>query len=114
MPDTSLSQHQFHVLLAVADRALHGTAIMEDVLDRTDGRLRLWPGTLYGTLHALSERRLVREVDPPPDAPTDRGKRRFYEITPAGRRLLADEVRLLAGIVRDAKAKRVIERAEPV
>jgi DNA-binding PadR family transcriptional regulator len=113
MPDESLSLHRFHVLLAIADRPLHGTAIMEEVLNRTHGKLRLWPGTLYGTLRGLADDGLVREVDPPRGAPTERGKRRFYQITPTGRRLLEDEVSRLAELVRDAKAKRVFRGPEP-
>jgi DNA-binding PadR family transcriptional regulator len=113
MPHTSLSLHRFHILLALADHTLHGTAIMEEVLNRTRGKLRLWPGTLYGTLRGLAEDGFVREVDPPPGAPTERGKRRFYQITPGGRRLLEEEVSRLAELVRHAKAKRVLRGPKP-
>lgn len=95
----------FHILLSVADRALHGTAIMEDVLDRTDGEVRLWPGMLYGSLSELEEEGWIVEVDPPADAPTEGGRRRFYTITPEGRSVLGEEVARLAGLVRAARAK---------
>src|SRR5688572_1477144 len=113
MTDDSLSLHRFHILLAIADHPLHGTAIMEDVLNRTHGRLRLWPGTLYGTLRGLADDGLVREVEPPRGAPNERGKRRFYQITPVGRRLLEDEVSRLAELVRHAREKRVLRGPEP-
>ncbi|MEX2471641.1 MAG: PadR family transcriptional regulator [Gemmatimonadota bacterium] len=102
-----MKPHWFHILLAVADQALHGTAIMEEVLDRTEGELRLWPGMLYGSLKEMDDAGWIEEVPPPDDAPTEGGKRRFYRITAAGRGALADEVDRLAGFVRDARAKRI-------
>jgi DNA-binding PadR family transcriptional regulator len=113
MPDAALSLHRFHILLALADQPLHGTAIMEEVLNRTNGKLRLWPGTLYGTLRALADDGLLREIDPPRGAPTERGKRRFYQITPKGSRLLEEEVSRLAELVQHARAKRVLRGPKP-
>ncbi|MDH3224387.1 MAG: helix-turn-helix transcriptional regulator, partial [Gemmatimonadota bacterium] len=56
MPRTPrLKRQWFHILLSIADGPLHGTAIMEEVLDRTDGDVRLWPGMLYGCLKDLTE-----------------------------------------------------------
>lgn len=108
MPITgNLKPHWFHILLSVADKPMHGTAVMEEVLDRTDGDLRLWPGMLYGSLKDLADHRWITEVEPPDDAPTEGGKRRFYAITDAGRRVLRDEVERLAAFVRVARAKRV-------
>ena len=52
---TRLKDHWFHILLALAERELHGTAIMEEVLERTSGQLRLWPGKLYGALKELTD-----------------------------------------------------------
>ena len=114
MPDVqSLKPHWFHILLSLADRDLHGTAIMEDVLERTDGELRLWPGMLYGSLKDLAAEGLIQEVEPPADAPTEGGKRRFYGITPSGRRALHAEVERMASFVRVARAKRVGDDLEP-
>ncbi|MEM7416011.1 MAG: PadR family transcriptional regulator [Gemmatimonadota bacterium] len=101
----TLKPHWFHILLALADKDLHGTAIMEEVLERTDGQLRLWPGKLYGALHELTDADLIVEVDPPDGAPTERGKRRFYSITAAGHARLREDVDRLAGLVRVAHAK---------
>lgn len=113
MPEP-LKPHWFQILLSVADAPKHGTAVMEEVLERTDGETKLWPGTLYGSLRDLESRGLVRETEPPEDAPTEGGKRRFYGITPRGKEALAAEVRRLAAFVREARAKRVIGRAEQV
>lgn len=102
---TRLKAHWFHILLALADRELHGTAIMEEVLDRSEGRTRLWPGKLYGALHDLAEAGLIWEVDAPDDAPTERGKRRFYAITREGKGALRSEVERLAALVQVARAR---------
>ena len=102
-----LKPHWFHILLALADQELHGTAIMEEVLERTDHELRLWPGKLYGALRELAAEKLIREVEAPSGAPTEGGKRRFYAITRRGRLALHEEVERLAALVRVARAKSV-------
>ena len=52
----------FHILVAVADRERHGYAIMQDVASRTDGKLRLGPGTLYGTIKRMLHDGLIEEI----------------------------------------------------
>lgn len=108
----SLKPQWFHILLSIVDRPLHGTAIVEEVLERTDGAVRLWPGMLYGSLHEMAARDLIEEVDAPAGAPTEGGRRRFYGIRPAGRVALHEEVERMAGWVRVARAKRVGEEPE--
>ena len=105
----ALKTKWFHILLSLADRDLHGTAIMETVLTRTDGAVRLWPGALYGALGEMAEAELIREVAPPEGAPTEGGKRRFYAITVKGRNTLAAEVAHMEELVLEARAKRVGE-----
>ena len=102
---TTLKPHWFHILLALADSDMHGTAIMEEVLERTDGTLRLWPGKLYGALKEMAGAELIDEVKPPEGAPTEGGKRRFYSITREGRVLLRDEVERMASLVQVARAR---------
>ena len=60
-----LPPHWFQILLSLADRDLHGLAIMNDVLERTDGRMRLWPAMLYRNLARLVSEELVSEIDAP-------------------------------------------------
>ena len=103
----SLKTKWFQILLALADRDLHGSAIMEEVLLRTDGEIRLWPGALYGALKELDEAGFITEIDPPPDAPSEGGKRRFYQITPEGRERLAVEVDRMAALVQVARSRNV-------
>ena len=103
--------HWFQILLSLADGPLHGTAIMEEVRDRTEGAMMLWPGTLYGSLSELAGRGWIEETEAPEDAPTEGGRRRFYDVTPAGRAVLAEEAARLEAYVRVARAKRVLDEA---
>lgn len=107
-PD-ALKPHWFQILLSLADGPLHGTAVMEEVLERTDGEMKLWPGTLYGSLSDLADEDLIEETDPPEDAPTEGGKRRFYTLTGAGRRALAAEVRRLERFITVARNRGVAD-----
>jgi DNA-binding PadR family transcriptional regulator len=104
-----LEPHWFQILLALADRDLHGLAIMNDVLERTGGRLRLWPGMLYRALGRLADMDLVTEIDPPAEAPAGGGRPRFYRITTAGRRACAAEAERLAGFVEVARHKKLLK-----
>jgi DNA-binding PadR family transcriptional regulator len=106
----SLSPQWFQILLALADRDLHGLAITKDVFERTDGRMQLWPGMLYGALRRMTDDGLVDEVDPPSGFTAGGGRPRFYRITPLGRRTCAAEARRLARFVDAAEAKRLIKR----
>lgn len=103
-----LQPHWFQILLALADHDLHGLGVMNEVLERTDGRMRLWPGMLYRNLGRLVDEGLVVEVDAPPDAEPGGGRPRFYRITPLGRRACALEAQRLAGFVEAARQKKVI------
>jgi len=113
MSNKTMKAHWLQILLAVADGPQHGTAIMEEVLERTEGAMKLWPGTLYGSLRELEAEGWLRETEAPQDAPTEGGKRRFYGITPVGTKALATEVGRLESFVQAARAKRVMRTAGP-
>ena len=108
-PPAPLEPHWFQILLALADRDLHGVAIMKDVLERTGGRMRLWPGMLYRALARLADAGLVTEIDTPEDAPIAGGRPRFFRITTAGRLACAAEAERLAGFVEVAKRKKLLK-----
>lgn len=101
-----LKTNWFHILLCLADRDQHGYAIMQEVRSRTDDKVRLWPATLYGTLRRLIDEELIEEVDDRPPAGLDDARRRYYRLTPFGRRVLAAEIARLEDLVRAARAKR--------
>lgn len=95
------------ILLALADHDLHGYGIMADVLERTNGRTRLWPGVLYGSLKRLAAEGFVTEIDPPKHAPRDRMSRRFYRLTATGRRALGRELARAERDLETARARKV-------
>jgi DNA-binding PadR family transcriptional regulator len=59
--DTSLGQPMLHVLLALGTDAKHGYAIMRDIAERSGGRIRILPGTLYSTIKKMLAERLLEE-----------------------------------------------------
>lgn len=92
----------FHILIALSAGEAHGYGIIQDVEARTDGALRLSPGTLYRTIQRLLEqgvieepRRAVSRADP---------RRRYYRITPFGTAVARAETRRLAELVRLARS----------
>jgi DNA-binding PadR family transcriptional regulator len=86
-----LKPNWFHVLLSLSGQEQHGYGIMQEVLDRTDGKVRLWPATLYGTLKRLIDEDLIVESCQRPAPEQDDARRRYYGLTPLGRRVLAAE-----------------------
>jgi DNA-binding PadR family transcriptional regulator len=105
----NLPPHWFQILLALADRDLHGLGVMNDVLERTGGQMRLWPGMLYRALARLIDEGLVAEIDRPKGAEAGGGQPRYFRITPAGRRACAAEARRLAAFVEVARQKKLLK-----
>ncbi len=97
----------FHILLALADGARHGYAIRSSVKERTDGAVKLYPATLYGSIRELSERGLIEPLEGDDD-PDDDQRRRYYRLTKAGRDALAKEVERLQAILDEARATRAL------
>src|SRR5260221_14077983 len=86
----------FHILLALAGEDLHGYAIMRQVEQQTGGRVRLGPGTLYGSIKTLLEAGVIEEVDESPDAEPATQRRRCYHLTFAGLKLIRSEAEKLS------------------
>jgi DNA-binding PadR family transcriptional regulator len=89
----------FHILVALSDADRHGYAIMQEVAERTDGRTKLNPGTLYTTIHRLLEQDLIVEVRSQAARAEDDERRRYYRITPLGRQVAERELARLAEMV---------------
>lgn len=104
-----LPAHWFQILLALVDNPLHGLGMTQEVYARTEGRMQLWPGMLYGALRKMVEAGYVTETDAPADFTAGGGRPRFYRITPLGRRTCAAEAARLARIVDAARDKRLIK-----
>jgi DNA-binding PadR family transcriptional regulator len=100
-----MRRHWFFILVSLAERDRHGSGIMRDVLQLTDGELKLWPVTLYGSLDELREQGFIRELDKPPADAEDAGHRRWFRITAAGRRTLSAEAARLELMARVANRR---------
>ena len=99
-----LRSNWFHVLVALAEKDRHGSAIAQDVLEQTDGALRLWPATLYRTLDDMVTAGLLEELVGERRPKGESLRRRYYAATPKGRRELAAAAKRLAayaGVARD-------------
>src|SRR5438132_6168390 len=100
----------FHILVAVADRERHGYAIMQDVAARTEGRLKLSPGTLYGSIKRMLQDGLIEEVEERPASKHDDERRRYYRITRHGRNVAIEESERLATLLNQARASGLARR----
>jgi DNA-binding PadR family transcriptional regulator len=95
-----LKPQWFHIMLSLAGGEQHGYAIMQDVLGRTAGKVRLWPATLYGSIKRLIEAELIEESDERPAPELDDARRRYYRLTTLGREVLDGECERLQELVR--------------
>ncbi len=93
----------FHILLSLSDGERHGYALKREILQRTGGKLNLGSGALYGSINRMLEQGLVEESDDRPDPHLDDERRRYYRITPLGRRAAQAEALRLRELVRVAQ-----------
>jgi DNA-binding PadR family transcriptional regulator len=106
MADGALKSHHFYILLTLADGDRHGLGIARDVQSLSDGRVRLWPATLYGSLDELRTRRWIEELRDAREKPeNDTERKRYYRITAAGRDVLRDEAERLTRLARLTRAR---------
>ena len=98
----------YYVLLSLSDDARHGYGIIKDVADRTDGRLELEAGTLYAAIKRLRDDGWIDETAGPETADA---RRRYYELSPLGQRVLRAESERLELMVELAREARVLPSA---
>jgi DNA-binding PadR family transcriptional regulator len=103
-----LRVHWFHIMLCLAGGEQHGYGIMQEVLNRTTGKVRLWPATLYGSIKRLIEAGLIEESDLRPAPELDDARRRYYRLTALGRRVLDAECERLQELVRTVRVKQAM------
>jgi DNA-binding PadR family transcriptional regulator len=97
-----------HILLSLADerQGRHGYAVARDVEESTEGQIRMGPGTLYGSIQRMLDAALIEERHGRPSDEDER--RRYYRVTPLGRRVLSLELERLAAIVALARRKQLL------
>ena len=113
MPRPEMSITVFHILVALAAQDRHGYSIMRDVAERTDGHIKLSPGTLYGAIRRLLEEGLIEELDERPDPEHDDERRRYYRLTTAGYAAAGRESERLYRLLGQARANGLIPKLKP-
>jgi DNA-binding PadR family transcriptional regulator len=93
-----LSPAALHILAALVAEDLHGYGIIQAVSARSQGKIRIGPGTLYDNLKRFMERGWVRDLKPASD-----DEKRLYCLTAAGKGALANEINRLERLVRQTK-----------
>ena len=111
--DKPLTPAAFHILLALADGEKHGYAIMQEVSARSGGKIRLGPGTLYGSIKRMLAGRWIEESAERPDRALDDERRRYYRLTGVGRRVAEEEAERLAQLLRIVHAKDLLPKGRP-
>jgi DNA-binding PadR family transcriptional regulator len=94
----------YHILLAIAGGEQHGYAIRKRVEELSDGKVRLWPTTLYGSIRQLTEDGIIEETESAPVPEDDDPRRRYYRLTSLGREVLDAETSRLESLVKTARA----------
>ncbi len=107
-----LTPAMFHILLALADKERHGYHIMQEVDERTEGTVKLGPGTLYGSIKRMVTDGLVEELEERPDPELDDERRRYYRLTDFGFRVARAEALRLEQMVKSARAKKLLPRTK--
>lgn len=106
-----LSPAMFQVFVALADGEKHGYAIIKEVSRRTEGKVRLLPGTLYAIIKRLVADGFIMESSERPGPDLDDERRRYYRLTDRGRALAVAEADRLEETLRQARAKLRVRRA---
>jgi len=102
---------EFQILLTLAGDERHGYGIMQEAARMSDGALQIEPGTLYRALHRMLKAHWVAESGRRPAADADDERRRYYRLTPFGRRVASAEAERLARLVGAARANRLLTGA---
>ncbi len=112
-PLAPLTPAVFHILLALVDGQRHGYGIVQEIDRRSEGTVRMGPGTLYGSIKRMLADGLIVETEQRPDPAIDDERRRYYRLTDLGHRVATAEARRLEQLVRIARAKHLLPRSQP-
>jgi DNA-binding PadR family transcriptional regulator len=100
LPERPMAPAIFQILIALADQPLHGYGIMLDIAERSQGKVKLSPGTLYGAIKQMLEEGLIEEVA---GRPADDERRRYYRITRDGREAARQEMARMSALLNHAR-----------
>ena len=100
---------EFLVLLVLADDERHGYGIVQDIAERTDGKMKLLPGNLYAVLRRLLESGLLTESSRRPAEDLEDQRRRYYRITRMGEKVLAADAERMKSLVQQVEARDLLK-----
>ena len=98
----------FYLLLTLVDGERHGYGMAQEVRERSEGAIKLGPGSLYWSLGRLAAVGLIEEVAASSTAERGEERRRYYQLTEPGRAVLKREAQTLSKVIKFARAKRVV------
>lgn len=94
-----------HILLALSTGERHGYGIMKQVETDSRGKVKMGPGTLYGSIGRMMEAGLIRESHKQVDPEMDDERRIYYKLTGVGRTALEAELKRYRGVVAVAEGR---------
>lgn len=103
---SNLSTSEFYILLSLAIKNRHGYEIMQQVENDSHGKVRLGPGTLYGSIKRMLESQLIESV------PGNNTRRKHYRLTDKGQATLGAELDRYNDTVQLAKRKNLLANSE--
>jgi len=95
-----------HILIALGEGEKHGYAVMQEVADRTGGKVRMSPGTLYGSIRKMLDDGLIEELF----KKGDDERRRYYRVTKFGRAVASAEADRLTALLHHARLNGLVPR----
>jgi len=102
---TPLTPAVLHILLALSAAERHGYGIMKQVEEESHGKVKMGPGTLYGSIGRMIDAGLIRESDKMIDPEMDDERRVYYALTAEGKKALSAELQRYNEVVSLAKQK---------
>lgn len=100
-----------HILLSLSSQERHGYGIMKQVESDSQGKVKMGPGTLYGSLGRMIDAGLIRESDKKVDPKMDDERRVYYKISALGQKALAAELARYREVVAVAQQMRLLPHA---
>ncbi|NQX70233.1 PadR family transcriptional regulator [Paenibacillus alba] len=91
-----MSETAYYILLSLIETR-HGYGIMQHVEEITKGRIKLGPGTLYGSLSKMEKDALIHVI-------AEEDRRKVYQITALGRNILTQEIARLSELFHNSKS----------
>ena len=98
MGQFALTEAVYYILLSL-QTPLHGYGIIQNVDAWSKGRVKLAPGTLYGAINTLLDKKWIEALDENPES-----RKKEYVITEKGRSILREELERLRELVENGQS----------